>query len=59
MAQRPTAQEASYFSTSDGKKLAQAALYLDFNASEERNEEDLAVALVHLFKEIPQISKRV
>ena len=49
-------QLASHFPTSDGKKLAQAARYLDFNAGEERNEEDLAVALVHLFKEIPKLS---
>ena len=49
-------QLASYFSTSDGKKLARAARYLDFNAAEERNEEDLAVALVHLFKEVPKLS---
>ena len=49
-------QLASYFSTSDGKKLAQVARYLDFNAGEERNEEDLAVALLHLFKEIPKLS---
>ena len=44
------------FSTSDGKKLAQAARFFDFNAGEERNEEDLAVALVHLFKVIPKLS---